>query len=239
LSAEDIKQGLTLSLRLFAGQRNVKIGASQVAVPLWDLVLQNQLTPEGVPGEVRHDAVILVPVIARVGEYNVRCELARDSLERVFNGRKIGGEVPITKSMESHRIIRGGPEKFLSSASSLARSRIGGAPDDPSKFVTRGRLRQLGNRGSATYLDVIRVRAEAQDPKRSGTLLQAQPDQRLFLCVRGPDRVGDASDGVVRVCRWVGCQSTRANRDASSNASAARRTVEKGMRARSAMSSNE
>src|SRR5690625_4469654 len=64
---------LVLHLRL--RERYEHIGATQVAIPLRDLVLQDEVVTERVPGEVRDGAVTLVPVMALVGQYKVRIEL--------------------------------------------------------------------------------------------------------------------------------------------------------------------
>src|SRR5271166_165874 len=49
-------------------QRNEEVGRAQVAVVVRNLVLQDQVVPERVPREVRDQAVVLVPVVAVVGE---------------------------------------------------------------------------------------------------------------------------------------------------------------------------
>ena len=60
-------------LREQAGfQRTTKeVQAHQVVVVFRNLVFPDQVVPEGVPGQVRDQAVVLVPVIAVVGENQI------------------------------------------------------------------------------------------------------------------------------------------------------------------------
>ena len=48
----------------FLGKRHENLGTAQVAIVFEDFILEDQVISEGVPGEVRQDPVILMPVIA-------------------------------------------------------------------------------------------------------------------------------------------------------------------------------
>src|SRR2546428_10915395 len=73
-----------LAIESGGGKRGEEIGRSEVAVIFRDLVLEDQLVTPGVPGELRYEAVVLVPIVAIVSEDEVRGELLFQRLELVF-----------------------------------------------------------------------------------------------------------------------------------------------------------
>ena len=61
-------QEVELPLDQFLRQRDVDVRAAEVAVDLRDLVLQDQVAAERVPGQLAGETVILVEVVAGVRE---------------------------------------------------------------------------------------------------------------------------------------------------------------------------
>ena len=72
LGREVTKHEIELAIDHVVFERNVQIWAPEVAVPLRDLVLEDQVIAERVPRELAGEAMVLVPVIARVGEHERR-----------------------------------------------------------------------------------------------------------------------------------------------------------------------
>ena len=66
-------------------QRKEEVGLAQIAVVLGDLVLQDQVVSERVPGQVGDQAVVLMPVVAVVSEHQIGVELPLQGLEPVLD----------------------------------------------------------------------------------------------------------------------------------------------------------
>ena len=50
--------------------------------------------------------MILVPVITRVGEHDIRVKLMSESLERVLYGIELGGEIAVPELVQANRTLR-------------------------------------------------------------------------------------------------------------------------------------
>ena len=61
------------------GERHEKARSTQVSVVLWNLVLEDHVIPERVPDELGHGAVVLMGVVARGGEDQIRERAAASS----------------------------------------------------------------------------------------------------------------------------------------------------------------
>src|SRR6185436_3706552 len=66
-------------------QVDEQVRRAEVSVELRDLVLQNHVVPERVPGELRDQPVILVPIFAVMGEDEVRRHPPLDLLEEALH----------------------------------------------------------------------------------------------------------------------------------------------------------
>src|SRR5256885_6827992 len=73
-------------------QRDVQVGAAEVAVVFRHFVLQHQVVAERVPGQVGYDAMVLVAIGAEVREDDVRCDLRLEGLEAFLDFGERGGE---------------------------------------------------------------------------------------------------------------------------------------------------
>ena len=70
------EQQLDLALEHRGAERHVEVRLAEVAVPLGDLVLEDQVVAERVPGQLADLAVVLVRVVAAVGEDRRRARRA-------------------------------------------------------------------------------------------------------------------------------------------------------------------
>ena len=69
--------------------RDEDVWLAEIAVVLRDLVLEDQVVAERVPGQVARRAVILVEVASGVREDDVRIDLALERLEEVLDARVV------------------------------------------------------------------------------------------------------------------------------------------------------
>jgi len=175
LCSENIDQRFDLAAGHTPAQRHVQVRLAEVSVPFRNLVFENELLAEGVPGQVGHDSVVLVPVVTRVSEDDVWTEVARETFERVLDGIEMRREISVPKFMEVDRSLRRGAEEFPSSTLCLARAGPSCAPDHPSEFWSRSSSHQSRQRAAAPDLDVVRVRANTKDPERRSGSRQIQP----------------------------------------------------------------
>src|SRR5437879_1239927 len=159
---------LGLSARDVAQQGDVEIRLPQVAIPLGDLVLQNQVIAERLPDDVRDDPVILVAVVAAMRENHVRRKRSLDRFEHLLDLAQGGGEVAIAELVDVD-LARSSPGQELAGAlPGLALAGSSGAAEDDPMTVHVAPCREEGEDRAATAdLDVVGVGAETKDPERA------------------------------------------------------------------------
>lgn len=85
LSLEVFHEQLDLAATKLLGEWGKEIWTTQIAIVFEDLVLKNQMISEGVPGQVRQNAVVLMPIITVVGEDHIGIELCFDLFKPVLD----------------------------------------------------------------------------------------------------------------------------------------------------------
>ena len=65
-------------------ERNEGVGRAQITVVLRDLVFENQVIPERIPGQVRHQPMVLMQVVAGMREDHVGPTAAGELVEAVL-----------------------------------------------------------------------------------------------------------------------------------------------------------
>ena len=92
------------------------------------------MIPERVPGQIRENPVVLVPVIPIMSENNIRTKLSFDLFKPIFYRRPFAGKIAFTKGSDSDLPICYLGKKigsaFLRLRSSISRR----AEDDPPNF---------------------------------------------------------------------------------------------------------
>src|SRR5262245_32176665 len=81
LGWEHLKQALDLVLAEILCKRHEQIGPPKVAVIFHDLVFENHVVSPGVPGQLRDETVVLMPVVVVVGQDEVRHKARLEILE--------------------------------------------------------------------------------------------------------------------------------------------------------------
>src|SRR6476661_2797944 len=77
-----------LGLSLFATKGNEQTRVPQVRVVFWDFILQNEVVPEGVPGQFGYHTMVLMVVPPVMRENNIRFK-ALHALNRGFDLSKL------------------------------------------------------------------------------------------------------------------------------------------------------
>ena len=104
-----------LAIERRGGEDAEEIWRSEIAVVLRDLVLEDEVIAPRVPGELRNEAVILMPIVAVVSEDEVGREVALQRLELVFHGRarERKKSSPVAAAVPSTRTRRMSVEETL------------------------------------------------------------------------------------------------------------------------------
>src|SRR5580704_18145559 len=121
------------------------------------------MTAECIPGQLRDDAMILVPVGKVMSHHQMRRNARTHRLECVFDVRAAKGEVAATKMMDIHRDVRAGAQQRRSGRARFALAY--GIPGEyhPDESQVRMTLAQLDQRAATSDLDVIAVLAQTED----------------------------------------------------------------------------
>ena len=99
LRSEHVDPRFALSVSGALAQRHVQVRSAQISIPFRNLVFENELVPESVPGQVGDHSVILVPVVARVSKDDVWTEVTGKALELVLDRGELRREIAVTKFM--------------------------------------------------------------------------------------------------------------------------------------------
>src|SRR5256885_2389026 len=159
---------LGLSARNVAQQGDVEIRLPQVAIRLGDLVLRNQVIAERLPGDVRDDPVILVAVVAAMGENHVRRERSLDRFEHLLDLAQGGGEVPVAELVDVYPAGSSPGQELAGALPGLALAGSSGtAKDDPMTVHVAPGGEQGEDRAATADLDVVGVRAKTKDTERA------------------------------------------------------------------------
>src|SRR6185369_13900275 len=87
LAREGRREDANLGLDDVLGERHVDARRAEIAVPFRNFVLEHQRAAKGLPGELGDEAMVLVQVVALVGEHEVGRDVARERGEVLFDLR--------------------------------------------------------------------------------------------------------------------------------------------------------
>ena len=167
-------QQLDLARHGCLADRHVDVGPAEVAVPLRDLVLQDQVVAERVPGQPAHLAVVLVRVVAVVGQdHSGWTRPLRLSNQALISARS-AGKKPSRNLCTSTR-ARSTPSR-KSAAEARASASRGPAADSThhSHVEPHAGCLPLQDGAAGADLDVVGVRAQAQHGQALAGLGQPQ-----------------------------------------------------------------
>ncbi|HQK17298.1 MAG TPA: hypothetical protein PLJ27_07585, partial [Polyangiaceae bacterium] len=148
-------------------QLNIEVWRPQVSVVLDDLVFEDQVIPEGVPGQFADQPMVLVQVMTVVRENDVGLENALQLLEGVLDFRADVREVAVPKSLGDDRLLRAFSQKHLRALDRFLGPRGLGAENDPVNLRAFQFREQTEDCSAAADLDIVAMRPEKQQaPKR-------------------------------------------------------------------------
>src|SRR5262249_36477447 len=162
------------------GEVDEEIRRSQVPLVLGDLVLEDQVVAERVPGELGHQPVVLVEIFATVGQDEVGRVLPFELLEELLDlGADVGEEAVAEILADDFLLSRLGeePSRALECLGLPLAGRC--SEHAPRHFRSAILLEQPQQRAAAPDLDVVAVRAQAQDFQGRAALREAEGLHRL------------------------------------------------------------
>ena len=155
-----------LGLGGFLGKRDEYGRPPQITVVLWNLVFQDEMIAEGIPGQFRQQTVVLVRIVRLVGEYQVRRNQLLQFFKNSLHFGAVIGHESVGKFLQDETIDMRAAKR-LRRELCLRPTNANGAEDDPVKGDGGVLLDEAQNRAAAADLDVVGMRTEAQNLKRS------------------------------------------------------------------------
>ncbi len=141
------------------------VGLPEVAVVLGDLVLEDRMGPEGVPGQLPHQAVVLVEIVSEMREDQVGIQ-ALHLLEHVLHRRSLVRQVAVPEGVEPHVPGACAAQQPRRAPLRLGRPRGVAGQDHPVDVDLGIPVEQGQQRAGAPDLDVVGVGAQQQDGER-------------------------------------------------------------------------
>ena len=167
LALEVIHQRVHFRLCDHRIKRYKNIWVAKVGVVFDHLITEDQVIAKSVPGQIGNDAMILMVVVANVREYQVRTDLSFQSLERLFQQAKVAGEKAVMEIVDSDVGMARSGQENPGTGPSLFGPHFICSEDDPMNPGTRVSVEESKDRTARTDLDIVSVRAKAQDFERS------------------------------------------------------------------------
>lgn len=162
LGGEVFHEVLGLSAGEEVGDFDVGVWSVEVAVELGDFVFEEGVVAPGIAGEFADDAVVLVEVVAIVGENEVGVEEAFEGFEFVLDLGLLGGKVAVAEGVEDDFLFAGALEELAGTALGLGVAEVVGTEDGPPDFGFRAQLQELEDGAAGADFDVVAVCAEAE-----------------------------------------------------------------------------
>src|SRR5882724_2750211 len=149
-------------------EMHVEVWNAEIAVIFQNLVLEDQVIPVGVPGQVRDESMILMQIVTRVSEDDVRralgLQLLEERLDAFADVRKEARlEVP-----DDHVALRRIGEEALRAGQGLLVALAARADHHPLDFGMDVLRQEPQDRSAATDLDVVAVGADAEQTQGAG-----------------------------------------------------------------------
>ena len=115
LRGEPIEHGPDLAPSEIVLQPNEHVGPAEISVVLGDLVLEDQVVTEGVPGQVGDRAVVLMSIVSVMREYEIRLYPSTQCIEELL---ELGGvwEVALAERCQFYLVVRSAREEQRRSA---------------------------------------------------------------------------------------------------------------------------
>jgi hypothetical protein len=147
-----------------------QIRLAQIAIILRDFVFQDKVLPEGVPGQVGKQSVILVPVVAAMGEDDVGAEPLFQILEVFLDFSRNVRKKTVAKMFYAYLFFSRTAQEGFTAADGLFPAFPVRAEHHPIEFQGRVLLEPAQDGPAATNLDIVAMGAETEDSLRTGAI---------------------------------------------------------------------
>jgi hypothetical protein len=155
LGSEVLSDELELLLTNLLVEIGKDVRRPEVRIVLGNFVLQYEMVPERVPGQLRDQSMILMQIHSMVGEYQLRIDLALQFLEVGFYFISDIGEEPVFEFLDDNRPPLGACKESGGAHPSLFFSIFACAEDYPIDKNVLVLADQLEDGPAAANLDVV------------------------------------------------------------------------------------
>ena len=139
---------------------DVRIGWCQIALILENLILEYQMIPPGIPGELGGQAMILMSIVQPVREDYVRFDFRFKILEKILRIGVLRWQVTVTEVCNQNLACGCAPQQRIRTSTRLRSPRPLRTEDDPS-YLDCGHARQPGQQSPTTAnLNVVAMCAD-------------------------------------------------------------------------------
>src|SRR5512132_589415 len=143
-------------------QRREQPGRSEVTVVFRNLVFQDEVVAERVPGQLRNRAVVLVQVLPVMREHEVRKYVPLQVLEAFFYRGTLVGKETVGELVNRHAFFASAEEKAPSSQARFLGAQRRRTEHDPVHRQAGVLFQQAKQRSAASDLDVVAMGSQAE-----------------------------------------------------------------------------
>jgi hypothetical protein len=143
---------------------NKEIGGAEITVIFGNFVFQNQVVPEGVPGEITNYPMVLVEIVAVMGENQIGFKMLFQLFKAQFDFFACRGEEAGGKILNDDLLLFRLPQEQPGAFSCFPVAGWISAEDYPKKLKAFAAPNQPQDRSPATDFYVIRMRSQAKHP---------------------------------------------------------------------------
>src|SRR5207302_5410638 len=158
-----LQDGADLWVGYGFSQVNEEIWRAQIAVVLDDFIFENQMVPERVPSQLRHEPMVLMQVPAVVSQDDVRKVFSLEVLEEILDFGAHIGEIAVPKFLDDDLLSSCVRQKEIGALKGLGSSPAGCPHHNPVNLRSRVFVQPPEDRAPTTDFDVVAVCPQAQD----------------------------------------------------------------------------
>ena len=163
LSSKMLQKQFNLAGANFLRERQKNVRAPKISIVLEDLVLQDQMISERIPGQIGQNAVILVTIVAQMSEDDLRFEAGFDFLKPIFDRGPFAWKIALAKRPDLDLLALNGGQVFICAVERFFRPGTWRTEDYPTDFQIRNLRHQTEHRSARADFDIVRVCTETKN----------------------------------------------------------------------------
>jgi hypothetical protein len=113
LGSEEAHEKLHFAFRNGFGKRNEKIRLPQIGVVLWNLVFENEMVAESIPGKFREQAVVLMEIMPEMSKDQIWRKGPFNIFKRLFDGSAKIRKKAVAKGFHNDGALPDASEKSI------------------------------------------------------------------------------------------------------------------------------